>query len=86
MFSYCFIVAPEKVSISGHLNAKAGETILLSCESSISNPPAVISWFSRGRPVIGGTSTNKSSPKVGSYLIYLPYYGTKRVLFNLPEV
>jgi len=61
-------VAPEKMKISGRLNAKAGESVLLKCESSISNPQAIISWFTRGRLVTGGVSTSTISPKVYKYI------------------
>ena len=57
-------VAPEKVTISGHQHATAGDTITLTCKSAISNPPAVITWFARGQQLTGATSTVKPSPKV----------------------
>ena len=52
-------VAPEKVTISGHQHATAGDTITLTCKSAISNPPAVITWFARGQQLTGVTSTVK---------------------------
>lgn len=57
-------VAPEKVTISGYGNAKAGDTIRLSCVSAISNPPAVITWFTRGRHIPGSTSNVMPSAQV----------------------
>ena len=63
--SYLFIVAPAHVQIKGHLNAKAGETIKLKCDTAISNPPAVITWFSRGRELTGSTSKTTASPEGG---------------------
>ena len=62
----CCQVAPERVTISGHQNAKAGDTVKLRCESSISNPPAIISWFTRGRHQPGGTNTIEPSAEVVS--------------------
>jgi len=59
-------VTPEQVTISGHQNAKAGDTITLSCLSAISNPPAVITWFTRGRHIPGSTSSVMSSAQVTS--------------------
>ncbi|KAK2152414.1 hypothetical protein LSH36_329g02058 [Paralvinella palmiformis] len=56
---------PKKVMISGQEHAKAGETIKLKCETSISNPPAVISWFSRGRLIDSIITSTKPSPKGG---------------------
>jgi len=57
-------VAPEKVTISGHRNAKAGDTIRLSCVSAISNPPSVLTWFTRGRHIPGSTNTVMPSAQV----------------------
>ena len=64
------IVAPEKVTISGHRNAKAGDTITLSCVSAISSPPAVITWFTRGRHLSGSTSNVMPSAQVMGVLLY----------------
>ena len=63
-----FAVAPAKVTISGHQHAKAGEMITLVCETAISNPPAVITWFSMGRQLTGAESMTVRSPKVGVVL------------------
>lgn len=57
--------APEKVTITGHQNAKAGDLIALKCESAISNPPAVLSWFSRGRSVTNPGGSVVPSAKGG---------------------
>jgi len=59
-------VAAEKVTISGHDNAKAGDTIRLSCVSAISNPPSVITWFTRGRHLPGSTSNVMPSAQVAT--------------------
>ena len=66
-------VAPEKVMISGHQHATAGDTITLKCTSAISNPPAVITWFSLGQQLNGATKSVKPSPDVSInyYTIYL---------------
>ncbi len=64
-----FSVAPVKVTISGHQHATAGETITLTCESTISNPPAIITWFARGQQLTGATSSVTPSPKVGRRLL-----------------
>lgn len=57
--------APEKVTITGHQNAKSGDLIVLKCESAISNPASVLSWFSRGRPVAEPVSATLPSTKGG---------------------
>jgi len=57
--------APEKVLISGLQSAKAGEAVTLKCETAISNPPATVNWFVRGRPEMKATSVTKPSAKGG---------------------
>ena len=57
-------VAPEVVTITGHQYAKAGETVTLKCESSISNPAAVLTWFSGRDKLEGDTSETKPSEEV----------------------
>jgi len=64
------IVAPAKVTISGHQNAKAGDTVKLSCVSAISNPPSVITWFTRGRHIPGSTSNVMPSAQVTGLLLF----------------
>ncbi|KAK3106873.1 hypothetical protein FSP39_001753 [Pinctada imbricata] len=46
---------PSTATITGNRNAKAGETVTLTCVSSSSNPPAVITWTSKGNSVAGNT-------------------------------
>ncbi len=74
---YCMFspVAPETVTISGKEHAKAGETIKLTCVSDISNPRAVITWFSRGQQLRGATEKVEVSPRVSYHHWYLtePY-------------
>ena len=38
--------------------------ITLKCETAISNPPAVVTWFTRGRQLTGAKSVETPSPKV----------------------
>nr|QRF78296.1 Nephrin [Novocrania anomala] len=57
--------SPEKVTINGHQNARAGETITLSCISAKSNPASVITWISRGRQLSGAVSAVVPSPEGG---------------------
>ena len=57
-------VAPETVTITGHNLAKAGETIKLKCESGISNPAAVLTWFSGRDKLEGAVSEVVPSEKV----------------------
>nr|QRF78340.1 Nephrin [Phoronopsis harmeri] len=49
--------APTSVFITGHENAKAGETITLTCRTAPSNPAAEISWSLRGRELISNAVT-----------------------------
>ncbi|KAJ8316449.1 hypothetical protein KUTeg_006463 [Tegillarca granosa] len=56
---------PEKVTITGNKLAKAGESIDLTCESSNSNPAAVITWISRGRQIAGTTNEVSESADGG---------------------
>jgi len=64
------------VTISGYQNAKAGDTITLSCESAISNPPAVITWFTRGRHLPGSTSSVMPSAQVTHLTTLLRHYSS----------
>ncbi|CAH1796696.1 unnamed protein product [Owenia fusiformis] len=57
--------APTKVTIIGDQHAKAGEEVTLSCTSTNSNPPALITWDVRGRQVPGTTTQNWESPLGG---------------------
>lgn len=60
-----YAVAPAAVNITGQLLAKAGETVTLFCESDISNPAAVITWFAKGRQLPRISSTVTASPDGG---------------------
>jgi len=77
-------VAPEKVTISGHRNVKAGETITLSCVSAISNPPAVLTWFTRGRHLSGSTSNVMPSAQVASIPLYSVSVNAVLLLLCIP--
>ncbi|KAJ8316232.1 hypothetical protein KUTeg_006246 [Tegillarca granosa] len=55
----------QKVTITGNKLAKAGESIDLTCESSNSNPAAVITWISRGRQIAGTTNEVSESADGG---------------------
>ena len=75
IWSNCIIfvisVAPSEVKILGHQNAKAGDTITMSCESSNSNPAALITWFSRGRQLTGEGIVTKTKPSPrGGFISY----------------
>jgi len=67
-------VSPEKVTISGQRDAKAGDTIRLSCVSAISNPPTVITWFTRGRPLTGSNSSFMPSAQVTTPSTFVLYH------------
>ncbi|CAG2102853.1 unnamed protein product [Medioppia subpectinata] len=47
--------APAKVYINGTKEAKAGDTVTMTCRTERSNPPSELSWVVDGRPV---TATN----------------------------
>ncbi len=71
---FTFTVAPEEVVITGHHHATAGDTITLKCTSAISNPPAIITWFSLGQQLSGATKSVKPSPEVSIFNSGFLYY------------
>nr|XP_022326669.1 nephrin-like isoform X2 [Crassostrea virginica] len=49
---------PQTATITGGGNpVKAGQQVTLTCESSLSNPKAVITWYSRGKIVSANSDT-----------------------------
>ncbi|XP_013380213.1 nephrin isoform X1 [Lingula anatina] len=61
--------APAKAEILGAANARAGETIMLSCVSSNSNPAAKITWIAKGQQLSGATERVIEAPE-GGYKTY----------------
>ncbi|XP_074653019.1 nephrin-like [Tubulanus polymorphus] len=57
--------APAITQITGHTNAKAGEMIKLKCDSAISNPASVITWFAKGRQLQHDKQIQTPSPHGG---------------------
>ena len=47
--SRCFPDAPSSVSVSGPRQVTLGEVVSLTCETSESNPPAVLTWRVDGK-------------------------------------
>lgn len=63
-FSNCVIsalfltVPPQSATIrGGGTPVKAGQQVTLTCESSLSNPKAVITWYSRGKIITANSDT-----------------------------
>ncbi|XP_052273577.1 nephrin-like isoform X3 [Dreissena polymorpha] len=57
--------APTKASITGTREAKAGETLTLTCTTSNSNPAAVITWIPQGVGAANSRSRTEASPDGG---------------------
>lgn len=45
------LVPPTQVTITGHEQVKAGDSIVLSCTTSNSNPQASITWSRMGKEI-----------------------------------
>lgn len=55
-----FTVPPDLVRIRKEpVELKPGTVATLTCESSSSNPPAVLSWWKEGIPIEGATTSSK---------------------------
>ena len=50
-FHFFYVVAPQKVTITGKKTAKVGETLSFECETGNSNPKATIQWVVDGRTI-----------------------------------
>ena len=48
---FVFLVAPEKVTITGPKTAKVGDTLNFNCETANSNPRATVQWVVDGRTI-----------------------------------
>ena len=58
MSALYWTVPPQTATITGGGNpVKAGQQVTLTCESSLSNPKAVITWYSRGKIVSANSDT-----------------------------
>lgn len=59
--NYYFAVAPETVKIrKDPVELKPNEEATLTCDSSSSNPPAKLSWWREGIPVLGLNNVTKA--------------------------
>lgn len=63
--SYCLIVSPVHVTISGPTEARVGDPVPLTCATANSNPPAEIKWMVSGRQMRNATSRTVVSPEGG---------------------
>lgn len=57
--------APKKATITGTREAKAGETLTLTCTTSNSNPAAVVTWIPQGSSGADIRSRTEQSPDGG---------------------
>ena len=64
-----FTVAPTQVTITGTREAKAGETLTLTCTSSNSNPAATINWIPQGSSIVNDRTRTEPSPDGGEITI-----------------
>ena len=49
--AFLFLVAPDKVTITGAKTAKVGDTLNFDCETGNSNPKATVQWVVDGRTI-----------------------------------
>ena len=60
-----FSVDPVTVNISGSRTAKVGETVTLTCTTSSSNPPAMITWYHEGAQLTQDMTRTETSTNGG---------------------